>query len=463
MKILNTQAIPLLARTDILVIGAGSAGCVAALAARERGKHGVILVERFGFPGGTSTQILDTFYGFFTPGDEPRKVVGGIPDRVVDRLYDVGEMFLRPNTYGAGTGVTYNPERLKQVWDELLEEAGVRVLLHAVLVDVETGQDGTLRGIIIWTKGGFYRIEAKRFIDASGDADLCHFAGIAYEKAGDIDPAQTLTTTFRMCNVDFERYERAGGKRMLKEKMQTAVETGTHPLPRKEGSAHRMCQDGCISTVAVRVEDLDATNFEQLGEAERAGRRQAFIYENFFRDCIPGFEASSIIWLAHHIGVRETRRVYGAYRLTREDCLKPARFDDRIFLCGAPIEDHRKGTNGESETYWEYVPNNGAYEVPHRTLVPVGRDEVWVVGRCFSATHDAHASCRSMGQTMSMGQAAGLAASLSLSFDCGANRIHISDLQDHLRRIGVPLELPEEAASTEAGAWKKNRTPKRYE
>lgn len=134
----NHERIAVLAETDILVVGAGSAGCAAALAAREGGHHRVMLVERYGFFGGWSTQVLDTFYGFFTPGAEPRKVVGGIPDRVVDKLHAADAMYLRPNTYGAGTGVTYDPERLKLIWDELLRAAGVEVLLHAALVDAET-------------------------------------------------------------------------------------------------------------------------------------------------------------------------------------------------------------------------------------------------------------------------------------------------------------------------------------
>jgi len=454
---LIAEKIPLLAGVDVLVVGAGSAGCCAALAATESGRHRVLLVERYGFAGGTSTQMLDTFYGFFTPGESPRKVVGGIPDRVVDRLDAAGAIFLRPNTYGAGTGVNYNPERLKLVWDELLAEAGVRVVLHATLVDVELA-GGTLRGAIIWTKRGFFRIAAKRFIDASGDADLCHLAGIPYEKAGDIEPAQTLTTTFRMSNVDMDVYEKAGGKKMLAERMGEAVDAGTHPLPRKAGSLHRMNAEGCISTVAVRVADVDATDFEQLTAAEREGRRQAFIYEEFFRDCVPGFEGSNIVGLSHQIGVRETRRVYGEYRLTKEDCLGVARFDDTVLLCGAPIEDHRAAPDGKSEeTVWGYVPNGDAYDVPYRTLVPRGRDEVWAIGRCFSATHDAHASCRSMAQTMSMGQAAGLAAALSLDADTGARTVSIPKLQDRLCDLGAVLEMPGRVAQTAAGAWMKNR------
>jgi hypothetical protein len=438
MKIFS--GIPTVCQAEVVVVGAGSAGCCAAIAAAEAGRS-VVLIERYGFAGGTSTQILDTFYGFFTPGDQPRKVVGGIPDRVVDALDFNGDVFLRPNTYGAGTGVTYNPERLKLVWDTLLLGAGVKMLLHAWLCDVETASDGHIIGVIVHTKRGFLRVGGKRFVDASGDADLCHLAGISYEKAGDIDPAQTLTTTFRMCNVDLDRFEAEGGKKMLMAKMTEAVESGR------------------IATVAVRVGDTDATDPEQLTAAEIEGRRQAFIYEDFLRDMVPGYGRAKIIGLSHHIGVRETRRVYGEYRLTKEDCLRGRQFDDQIALCGAPIEDHRQNAAGEEGTVWGYVDQEaGAYGVPYGTLVPKSREELWVVGRCFSATHDAHASCRSMGQTMSMGQAAGFAAAISLQTGVGARNINIKDLQDRLRSVGAVLERPREIASTGSDAWRSNRT-----
>ena len=194
-----------------------------------------------------------------------------------------------------GTGVTYNPERLKLVWDKLLLGAGVKMLLHAWLCDVELAKDGRIVGAILHTKRGFLRVTGKRFIDASGDADLCHLAAIPYEKAGDIEPAQTLTTTFRMSNVDLERFEAEGGKKMLMAKMAQAVELNRHPLPRKKGSAHAMVQEGCIATVAVRVGDTDATDPEQLTSAEIEGRRQAFIYEDFLRDMVPGYEKAKII------------------------------------------------------------------------------------------------------------------------------------------------------------------------
>lgn len=411
--IFNYTNIPLLAHTDVLVIGAGSAGCMAALAAARQDLYSVMLVERYGFPGGTSTQMLDTFYGFFTPGTNPKKIVGGLPDKVVNEMDKTNDIFLRPNSYGAGTGINYNPERLKLIWDKLITEAGINYLLHTSLVDV-VKDDREHVTCIFWNKSGFYKVNALRVIDASGDADFCALSDYSYELAGESEPAQSMTTTFRMCNVDQQKFESEGGNKMMKERMADAFENKTHLLPRKEGSAHEMCQPGCISTVAVKVSDLSALKVDELTQAEIEGRIQAFEYDRFFRDRVPGYENSKIIGLSHQIGVRETRRVYGHHRLTKEECLAGEIPESSILLCGAPIEDHRKGSEWQDETHWEYIPGAGIYGVPYGTIVPVGSSKTWVVGRCFSATHDAHASCRSMAQTMSMGQAAGLAAIQSL-------------------------------------------------
>lgn len=457
MHIFNHHSIPLLAETDILVIGAGSAGCVAALAAAQHHNYKVMLIERYGFPGGTSTQMLDTFYGFFSPGTQSKKIVGGIPDDVVNELEKTNDIFLRPNTYGAGTGVNYNPERLKLVWDKLITETGVDYLLHTTLVDVV--KDGNEKmTCICWNKSGFYKIKAKRVIDASGDADYCYLSGCEFELAGEKEPAQSMTTTFRMCNVDQEKFEKAGGNKMMKQRMNEAFENKTHLLPRKEGSAHEMCQPKCISTVAVKVTDLFALKINELTKAEIEGRKQAYVYENFFRDTIPGYEDSKIIGLSHQIGVRETRRVYGQHRLTKEECLAATIPDSSILLCAAPIEDHRKGKDGQDETYWEYIPGAGIYGVPYGTIVPRNSSMTWVVGRCFSATHDAHASCRSMAQTMSMGQAAGLAAVQSLDKDCDAKAVDVQLLRLELMKLGQVLEVPGTLADTSRNGWKNNLT-----
>src|SRR6187431_898093 len=139
-------------RFEVVVVGAGSAGSSAAISAARSGAR-TLLVDRFGFMGGTSTAVLDTFYAFYTPGESPRRVVGGIGWEVVERLREEGVCFERPNTYGAGTGVTYDQETLKVVWERLALEAGVELLLHT-WVTGDRIEGGRILGVRIWNKGG---------------------------------------------------------------------------------------------------------------------------------------------------------------------------------------------------------------------------------------------------------------------------------------------------------------------
>ncbi len=139
-------------RYDVVVVGAGSAGSTAAIAAARAGAR-TLLVDRLAFMGGTSTAVLDTFYAFYTPGDRPRRVVGGIGWEVARRLTADGVAFERPNTYGAGTGVTYDAEALKVVWERMAEDAGVELLLHTWATGVRV-VDGRLVAVRLWNKGG---------------------------------------------------------------------------------------------------------------------------------------------------------------------------------------------------------------------------------------------------------------------------------------------------------------------
>jgi FAD dependent oxidoreductase len=439
---------PLLADVDICVVGAGSAGSTAAIAA-ARSRASVLLIDRLPFLGGTSTAVLDTFYGFFTPGEQPRKVVGGIADDVVDRLRALGPVLTRPNTYGAGAGVTYLAEHLKVVWERLVTEAGARPLVHAMLQAADV-RDGRLESIVVATRGGLARVRARAFVDASGDADLCAFAGFGFETAGDIDPAQTLTTTFRMANVDLDR-RRSITKDRLHELMREAATAGAYDLPRLDGSDHATPVEGMIATVMTRLESIrrdddgritNATDPWFLSAAEIEGRRQALEYVRFLRDRVPGYEHAALVALGTQIGVRETRRVYGDYRLTRDDVLSARHFDDDIGLCGAPIEDHRVG----ADTAWHYLPAGATVGIPYRSLLVRDASNVLVAGRCFSATHDAHASVRSMAQCMAMGQAAGAAAALAVTSGTDPRVLDSAVLRDRLRRIGAIVDMAEAPA-----------------
>jgi hypothetical protein len=415
---------------DVLVVGGGSAGMTAAIAAARQGAR-VALVERYGFPGGISTQVLDTFYGFYTPGARCERVVGGIPWEVVSRLMDRGAAFERQNSYGAGTGVTYDPDQLKVIWEDLALDAGVLLLYHA-LMTAPLVENGAVQGVILQTKAGARRITARVTIDASGDADVAFLAGAPFERAGELGEAQSLTTTFRMLNVDVER---AGQVRQpqLQALMADAVATGGYRLPRREGSVHVTPLEAVMATNMTRVTGLDPTDPVDLTAAEIEGRRQAMEYARFLRDRVPGYERAQLGWVSHQIGVRESRRVYGEYRLTRDDVLAARDFPDAIARCGAPIEAHHAG----SDTRWEYIPHSRTYGIPYRCLVPQAIDGLILAGRCLSATFDAHASVRSMGQCMAMGQAAGTAAAIAVSDSVEPRNVDVATLRAKLIEAGA--------------------------
>jgi ribulose 1,5-bisphosphate synthetase/thiazole synthase len=436
-----SKQLPILASPDILVVGSGSAGSTAAIAAARLARQSspqlrVMLVERYGFLGGTSTAVLDTFYGFYTPGSTAKRVVSGVADDVIAGLRKLDRVIERPNTFGAGTGVTYNPEFLKVVWERLALDAGVELLMHSFVTDVVmTGN--RIESVVVDGKAGLGIIQPRIVIDASGDADVAARAGAPFERAGDIDPAQTLTTTFKMANVDVAKAKTLPRAQFV-ERLKAAAESGAYDLPRREGSIHITPVEGVMATILTRLTVDDPGNPFEITKAEIEGRRQCLEYERFLRDLIPGYAEARIVTFSTQIGIRETRRIYGEYRLTREDVLSARQFEDSIGLCGAPIEDHHAGQS----TKWDYLPDGEAVTIPYRTLLPQKIEDLLVAGRCFSATHDAHASVRSMAQCMAMGQAAGTAAILSARLGKAPRELAYHHLRDSLLHTGAILETP---------------------
>lgn len=426
--------------TDVLVVGSGSAGATAAITAGQQGAS-VACIERYGFMGGISTQVLDTFYGFFTPGTQAFKVVGGVPDQIVSALFDKGKALYRPNTYGAGQGITYDPETLKIVWERLAQRAGVRLLYHTFVLDV-VREGERVTGVIAVNKRGLMQINSKVIIDATGDADLAVASGVPHDAPETGAEVQSLTTTFHLINVDMEQAQ-AVTKTHLHDLMHDAIASGDYDLPRKEGSIHITPFKAVMATNMTRVGNVDATDAEALTHAEIEGRYQAEEYSRFLIDKVPGYQNAEMTHLSHQIGVRESRRIYGEYRLTKQDVLSARKFDDAIAICGAPIEDHHAG----SSTKWEYLPDGETYGIPYRCLLPQQVDNLLVIGRCLSAEHDAHASVRSMGQCMAMGQAAGVSAQLALENHTTPRDLPISSLQDKLRSIGAII------SAEDASVW----------
>ncbi|MGD8603785.1 MAG: FAD-dependent oxidoreductase [Anaerolineales bacterium] len=426
---------PVLYEADVAVIGGGSAGTLAAIAAARQGAD-VILVESQNALGGSRTVMgVDTFYGFFTPGEKISRLVGGISFEIVEELVARQAAFYRPNTFGAGTGVTYDIEALKMLLEEMVLESGAKLLYHSFVPDIVFHQ-GEIKSVLLSNKAGLRRIDANYFIDGTGDADIAARAGAPFELAGtEGRVVQSLSTIFYMGNVDNERAFSLSQEERTRI-MAEAEESGEYRLTRIGGSIHPTPHPGFIHANLTRVPNVDATDPFALTQAEIEGRRQANEYARFLINEHPGFENAFLAMTASHIGVRETRRILGEYVLTGEDVVSGAKFDDAVACCSAPIEDHHAGT----DVRWKYVQGDGYYHIPYRSLLPQKVDNLLVAGRCLSATHEAQASARNSAQCMVMGEAAGLAAVLANQAQVRPADISPSQLKSVLLDQGFVLE-----------------------
>jgi FAD dependent oxidoreductase len=287
-------------------------------------------------------------------------------------------------------------------------------------------------GIVVATPRGPQAIHCRCLVDTTGDAEVAARAGAPFEDAGALGIAQSLTTTFKMINVDVQRAA-AFPKQSMWDLMRD--HSGQYQLPRKEGSAHITPHAGVMVTNMTRVSGVDATDVQALSKAEREGRLQAFEYARFLKEKVPGYEHAILGGLSTQIGVRETRRIRGEYWLTKEDVLAARKFTDAIARCGAPIEEHHAGES----TRWEYLPDGEHVDIPYRVLLPLKIEGMLVAGRCLSASHDAHASVRSIGQCLAMGQAAGVAAALATEIRVDPRSIDPADLRRRLTQMGAIL------------------------
>jgi ribulose 1,5-bisphosphate synthetase/thiazole synthase len=422
--------------TDVLVVGSGAAGATAAIAAARQGAS-VLLVERYGFMGGTSTMALDTFCGFYVYGGAPEKIVGGIADDVLDLLQKHDRILIRASTnWRSGDVITYNPHSLKVVWETLALRAGVKLLYHTLVVDALMDGD-RLRGVIAVNKGGLLRINAQVVVDASGDADVAAVAGVPYESGGSGGMLQGLTTTFRLGNVDVERAQQTGHE-ALQGLMREAADSGEYRLTHRGGTLNLTPLPREMAANMARVRVVDATDVFQLTAAEIEGRQQALEYVRFLKEQIPGYENAYLANLSTQIGIRESRRIFGEYRLTRDDVLNARQFEDSIARCGWPVEDHTV----KDTVRFEYLQAGMTYDIPFRCLLPLAVDGLLVAGRCLSADHDAHASARVMAQCMAMGQAAGTAAAMCIQNRVAPRAVAIPALRDRLRSDGALISGP---------------------
>lgn len=428
---------------DVVVVGGGPAGIMAASAAGRAGRS-VILLERYGFLGGAGTAGgLSTFCGLHARvHGEDRRVVHGLADDLYERLERLDGLAPAHLTINDGIlAQAFDISAYKYAADQLVTDFGVQVLFHCVAVGAVMAGDSSIDAVLIESKSGRHAVRGQVFVDASGDADLAAWAGAPYEKSPGLGGMLYPSMMFRINGVDAAA---AGEKpwRTAERLMDEAEAAGTHHFPRKRPIVRpqRNPLEWRANLTQLRNPDgsaIDGTDVVQLTLGELQGRAQIFDAFSFIKDHVPGFEGSYVVDIAPQIGIRETRRIVGAYQLSEDDVLDCVDFDDTIGVNGWPVEAH---VAGSVEFRWQRGEQpRGFNQMPYRMLLPQGVDNLFVAGRCASMTHEGQSSARVTGPCFVMGEAAGAAADLMLSRGGATADVDVATLQAVLEKHGVFL------------------------
>ena len=426
---------------EVVVVGGGPAGVMAATAAARAGRR-TILVERYGYAGGAgSAGGLSTFCGLHANvRGEHRQVVHGLADELLARVEALNG--LNPPHFSLADRIlaqAYDISAYKIALDDLLVESGVSILFHALAVGVLMRDEHRVDALLVESKSGRAAIRGELFIDCSGDGDLAAWAGAPYEKS---DPGQMLypSLMFRINGVDAEAARAAQTR--LPALMEEAERAGLYSFPRKRPIVRpqRNSLEWRANITQLANADgsaIDGTDVEQLTRGELQGRRQVRDVFPFFPETMPGFADAYVVDIAPSIGIRETRRIVGAYQLSEDDILDGADFPDTIGVNGWPVEAH---VAGDVEIRWPRGEDPRGYnQLPFRMIVPQRLTNTYVAGRCASMTHGGQSSARVTGSCFVMGQAAGVAADLALGAGVAVGDIDVAALQARLEKDGVWL------------------------
>lgn len=454
------KSVPIAYTADVLVVGGGPAGLCAAVASARNGAD-TLLIEQNGFCGGMATAgLVAPFMTCYDSGGG-KLLIRGLFSEIVDRLCARGGA-LPLSGIGAPSAFTsyigpghihvtpFKAETLKLVADDMLSEAGVRVLYHTAFVSaVTTGQ--TVDSVIIHQKNGLRAIKARMVIDCSGDADVAADAGAPFflgdESSGKMQPA---TMFFRINHVDSARIDadieanrdnfyRVNGVnyRSLHWWVEKARAAGDWTLDRVSIGLFRGVDEDEWSINTSRIMDVDGTDSESLTRAEFVGRRQAEEIFNFLVKYVPGCENARMIATGSTVGIRETRHIRGVDTLTSDDLLACRIPDNSILLAANSVDVH--GKFGPRSNEYITLPPGKCYGIPYGCLIPRGTRNLLVAGRSISANSDAAGAIRVMPPCMGLGQAAGTAAALAVRNGTAAADVEIRMLRRTLAEQGAYL------------------------
>ena len=438
-----SKTIPVIAETEVLVVGGGPAGLAAALAAAREGAD-TMLVERHGCFGGIITQAMIGTIAWYRSND-----------RVVD-AGGIGVEFERRAKEMSASLSIFNYEILdteifKHLADLMILDADISPLLHCLTVDAIM-EDDIIRGIITESKSGRRAILAQRVIDATGDADIAFLSGAPYRMEPK-DRLEPVSVNFGCSGVDIPKFfsylaekpstisdwgDASGEKEQdefstyLVEPFNRAKEAGEIPKDlRIESYWGNFTDAGEITTLnAVHMTGYNPTDVRDLTKAEIDGRQQVMWAVTALKKYTPGFENSRLRTFGSSLGVRESRRIVGRYSLTEHDVLNQARFDDSIGIFPEFLDGHNIAI----------MPSTGRYfQIPFGVIVPQKVKNLLVAGRCISSDHVAYAATRQMMCCIATGQGAGTAAAVSITNGVTSDEVNIGMVQKSLKKQGVRI------------------------
>jgi glycine/D-amino acid oxidase-like deaminating enzyme len=455
-----SRVTPVMAETDVLVVGSGPGGLSAAVAAAREGVE-TMLVERHGCFGGNITQAMVepiAWYrhegtvdaeGIGVEFERRAKEMGG----TCNDLESLGRIPEPGEAIPEWVGQLLDADMFKYVADTMIQEAGVVPLLHCMAVD--TIMDGeTIQGIVTESKSGRQAILAKRVIDATGDADIAFRAGAPYRK----DPKQALmgvSVSFGCSGVDVERlleYTRENPARIGDWAKQTsgkeedlfytrtgdaftrATEAGEIPEGALRGGPwwHSLRETGEATYInSVHMRGVDPTDVRDLTRAEMEGRKRVMWAIAAMKKYTPGFSNARLRTFGSSLGTRESRKIIGEYDITEWDIKSQARFEDSIgifpeFLDGYGVV---------------FIPTTGRYfQVPFGITLPKKVENLLVAGRCVAGDKISHATTRQMMCCSVTGQGTGVAAAVSVRDGVTCREVSRSRVQKALERQGVRIK-----------------------
>ena len=461
------RIIPVREECDVLIAGAGTAGCVAAIAAARAGAR-VVLIEKLPLPSGTMANggiISNSFCSSYVGGEpNAKRIVGGIPMEIAERVIKEKGCpgFIKidetKNSYRRPEIVINDPETYANVIAKMLMEAGVKLYLHTFLSNAIMEGD-RISGIIIESKAGREAITAKYYIDCTGDADLAYAAGAETVEdfykdfCADNHGHNNVGKIFGIGNVDLPRFrefamqeniihEETIGEKLGSDDNYVRWVTGFANSPKLKEKAIEIglywitlfsIHGNTIDFVnGIGLKNINVNDVEQFSNAEIALQERSFVFMKFLRENVPGFENAYINRTGNQLGTRASRIVKCDYSLTNDEIVNSARFDDEI------------GTYGFHDSAPQdkecVLQNQGLYGLPYRMMLPKGVENLLVAGRVVTDTPKGYMSTRNTISCMIQGQAAGTAAALCSHQDVTPRNLDYSVLRKKLEEAGVYFE-----------------------